>query len=198
MHPKNVSINPKNVSIKLNNLIYKFDFKVKKYPQNCLKIVKRFKNDEKPFAPAFLGITQTILHCPKTPPRRHRAAPREGIFGTASPYIRLAAIAVPSLYVCFLPHPSMKSHRLCRGFAPAPPVSPPTARKQGAGYALRPASSLKRWVASTLSRSSRLRGRCANLDRLPAPQQWQICANSPNLRFPAFYVDTYVGRIGKG
>jgi hypothetical protein len=67
INPKNVSINPKNVSIKLNNLIYKFDFKVKKYPQNCLKIVKRLKNDEKPFAPAFLGITQTILHCPKTP-----------------------------------------------------------------------------------------------------------------------------------
>ena len=49
----------------------------------------------------------------------------------------------------------------------------------------------ERWVASTLSRSSRLRGRCANLDRLPAPQQWQICANAPNLRFPAFYVVTY-------
>ena len=54
------------------------------------------------------------------------AAPREGIFGTASPYIRLAAIAVPSPYVHFLPYPSLKN----TVFAGALPPHPQSRRRR--------------------------------------------------------------------
>lgn len=44
---------------------------------------------------------------------------------------------------------------VCGGFAPTPPVSPPTAREAGAAYGLFLLPCLERGVASSPSRSSR-------------------------------------------